>query len=225
MEILKYRDIDIVEDFLNQVFMESVMESSEILADTYLSKLDIHKNILDEYADIIPNLNRISNDLIKNSGLKIDLNTFNVTLFSLASLSNCILSNAKYLIDHEIVKHEYETELKSVLEELKLNGIGNELVRNLSKFYSMIIDMSSNLFHDKDIHNSLKPKNLLLAVDDYIKRNKITFETFISKFEKLSILISKYVKSGKLDTFKIKFSQKNKDQESNKVLRLDEINK
>ena len=76
MEILKYRDIDIVEDFLNQVFMESVMESSEILSDTYLSKLDIHKNILDHYKDILPYLNKITNDLIKNSGLKINLNRF-----------------------------------------------------------------------------------------------------------------------------------------------------
>ena len=225
MDILRYRDIDTVEYFLSQVFMESVMESSEILSDTYLSKLDIHKNILDDFKDILPNLNKITNDLIKNSGLKIDLNRFNITLFSLASLSNCLLMDAKYLIDNELVKHEYESELRSILEELKLNGIGNKLVENLSKFYSMIISMSVSLFHNKDIHAALRPKNLLNAVDDYIRRNKITFETFIIKFEKLSILISKYVKSGKLDTFKSKLIVKNKNQEVDKVLRLNEISK
>lgn len=225
MGILRYQDINEIEEFLDQALMETVMESSEVLADTYLSKLEIHKDILDEYKDIIPNLNKITNDLIKNSGLKIDLNKFNITLFSLASLSNCILTNAKYLIDHEIVKHEYETELRSILEELKLNGIGNQLVKNLSEFYNLIIRMSGKLFDKKDIYDSLSPKNLLMAVNDYIKRNKVTFDTFVSKFERLSGLISKYVKSGKLDQFRNKLSQKNAEHDSSKVLKLNELNK
>jgi predicted glutamine amidotransferase len=227
MGVLRYNDLITVEDFLNNIFMESVLESSEILTDTYLSKLGIHKKLLDEYKDILPGLNKITNDLIKNSGLKIDLNTFNTTLFSLASLSNCILSDAKFLIDNseDFSKAEYEKELRSILEELKLNGIGNELVRNLSNFYSMIINMSSNIFQKRDIHDSLKPKNLLNAVDDYIKRNKITFDTFVPRFEKLFNLIAKYVKNGYLDKFKSKLSNKILNTGTDKVLRLDELNK
>lgn len=225
MGILRYQDINEVEEFLEQVFMESIMESSEVLADTYLSKLEIHKKILDEYKDILPNLNKITEYLIKNSGLKIDLNDFNTTLFSLASLSNCLLTNAKYLIDNELVKHEYEAELRSLLEELKLNGIGNELVKNLSKFYYNIIDMSGKLFNTKDIHDSLSPKNLLVAVGEYINRNKITLDTFVSKFQKLSNLITKYVKNGKLDEFRNKLSKKIGEQDKSKVLKLNELNK
>ncbi len=185
MKILKFNEINIVEDFLTNVFIETITESSEILEDTYLSKLQIHKKILDTYKDIIPALNNITISLIKNSSLKIDLNTFNVTLFSLASLSNTI----------EKKSNEHQRELRSILEELKLNGIGNNLVENLSKFYSMIFEMSSKLFNKK---------NLLNAVNDYIKKNKITFDTFISKFSNLSKLIMRYMKSGKLNLFKNK---------------------
>lgn len=222
MRILRYNDINEIEEFLQEVYIDSVMESSAILGDSYLSKLVIHKKILDEYADIMPNLNIITNDLIKNSGLNIDLNKFNTTLFSLASLSNCLLTNAKYLIDNDIVKSEYESELKSILEELKLNGIGNELVRSLSKFYYNIIDISHNLFNTKDIHDSLKP-NLLYAISSYIKRNKITLD--MNKFDKLSNLLAKYIKTGKLDDFKNKLLKKNMDVDSTSILKVNDSKK
>jgi len=223
MEILKYRDVDIVEDFLNKLFMESVLESSEILNDTYLSKLEIHKLLLDEYKDIMPILNQITINLIRNSNLNIDLNKFNVTLFSLASISNCVLNNAKFLIDHEIVKSEYEAELRSILEELKLNGIGNTLVKNLSKFYNLIIDMSSAVFKQKGIYDSLSQNNLLQTIDGYITKNKLSFDTFLINFEKLSKLIATYVKNGKLDKLKDKLSKKTTDSDGSKVLRIDEL--
>ena len=226
MKILKYKDLEIVEDFLSMLFNSSILEKVELLNDTFIDKLEMHKILIEEYKNIIPLLDLISISLIKNSKLPIETNEKAVMLFSIAALSVCLKDDAKFLIDNDFVKGEYETELKSILEELKLNGIGNNLVKNLSGIYHSIINMSKNIFKLKDIFSSLNEPNLLKSVDIYIKKYKLSLNDFSSNFDNLYNIISNtYLKTGKLDEFKNKLIKNNQKPFNTKVLSINEFNK
>ena len=224
MKIAKYLDLKIADDFLNMLFISSVMEKVELLNDTFVDKLKMHKVLIEKYKDIVPLLDLISISLITNSKLPIEMDDKAIMLFSIASLSVCIKDDAKFLLDNDFVKGEYELELKSILEELKLSGIGNNLVKSLSDIYNSIIDMSKSIFGVKDIFSSLSEQNLLQSINLYIKKYKISINDFSSEFQKLSDTIENvYIKTGKLDNFKNKLIQKSVEP-NKKVFSINEFN-
>ena len=225
MKIAKYLDLKIADDFLNMLFVSPVMEKVELLNDTFVDKLKMHKVLIDKYKDIVPLLDLISVSLIKNSKLPIEMDDKAIMLFSIAALSVSSNNEGKFLKENDFKKEEYEVEIKSLLEELKLSGIGNNLVKNLSGIYDSIISMSKKIFDTKDIFSSLSEPNLLQSINLYIKKYKLSINDFSSDFEKLSDTIENvYVKTGKLDDFKNKLSQKTEKPVGDKVLSINEFN-
>lgn len=225
MQILKYQDLKMADDFLNSLFTNIVLENNELLKDTFLDKLEIHKILIDKFKNIIPELDKMSLDLIKNSKLNIQTNDKVVMLFSIAALSVCILDEAKFLIEHDIVKTEYELEVKSILEELKLSGVGNGLVKNLSSIYTSIISLSIKIFKSTDIYDSLSKPNLLKSIDIYINKFKLSINDFPTNFSRLSEIIADiYINTGKLDDFKTKLSITNQTPRTPKHNSINEFN-
>ena len=218
MKIAKYLDLKIADDFLNMLFVSPVMEKVELLNDTFVDKLKMHKVLIDKYKDIVPLLDLISVSLIKNSKLPIEMDDKAIMLFSIAALSVSSNNEGKFLKENDFKKEEYEV-------ELKLSGIGNNLVKNLSGIYDSIISMSKKIFDTKDIFSSLSEPNLLQSINLYIKKYKLSINDFSSDFEKLSDTIENvYVKTGKLDDFKNKLSQKTEKPVGDKVLSINEFN-
>ena len=66
-------------------------------------------------------------------------------LFCVAAFAVNELNNAKFLIDNQIIKSEFELEIKSVLTELKLLGVGNNLVKKLSQIFNTIAKLNKPL--------------------------------------------------------------------------------
>ena len=134
------------------------------------------------------------------------------------------MTDAKFLLDNDIIKSEYEAELKSILEELKLNGIGNGLVKNFSNFLGSILSISLKIYQKKDIIDVLKQKNLLQSVNLYVDKYKLSLDNYVKNLEKLSKLLTVYLKSGKFDELKNKLSKKSGELKSKKVLFINEFN-
>ena len=80
----------------------------------------------------------------------------------------------------------------NILEELKLGGIGNGLVKILSSVYRMIISMSNKIFHTKTIIDAFKAHNLLPSIITYVKNHSIKLNDFCSNFENILNAISDF---------------------------------
>jgi hypothetical protein len=144
-KILKYKDLLLTEEFLKSL-EEKLLESNE-------SNKGDFKNILSELSrDLKFNFYLVATfgagiraiypvveGLLKNGTLNIDLNTENVILLSLASL---VIAYTEVKKDHNISKKE----IKSILEELKLRGIGNGIVKKMVSCVNVIGEVVKVLF-------------------------------------------------------------------------------
>jgi len=223
MRIIKYGDIDRADIFLKLLFSENILEKNEILHNGFMDKLKIHKILVKKYKDILSTLDILTLFLIKNSNLELDEKM--ISLFTIAALSVCILEEEKFLTEFKFKKEDYEIEIKSILEELKMSGIGNGLVKSLSEIFKSIFNMSKILFKSKDIYNSFNEPNLLKSIVLYIKRYKLSINDFLTNFDGLIDTIHNvYIKTGKLDDIKNKLSKISQKPDIDKVFTINEIN-
>ena len=91
MRIIKYHDIEMAHDFLVSVFGESLTESSEIaFNDFFVSKLPLHKVLLEHYKVVFNIMKTITDKLLENSNLntKIDDKFINLLLYQFSIFCN-----------------------------------------------------------------------------------------------------------------------------------------
>ena len=223
MRIIKYCDIENAQDFLKLLFSENILEKKTILHNLFVDKLKMHKAMVDKYENILSILDIITSFLVKNSNLKININLIN--LFSTAALSVCVLEEGKFLRENSFKKEEYELEIKSILEELKMGGVGNGLVKTLSEIFKSIFNLSKTIFKSKSIFYAFGEKNLLETIILYIKKHKLSISDFVNNLDNLFNIIQKmYIKTGKLADLKDKFSKISQNSDSEKIFTINEFN-
>lgn len=222
MKLIKYGDLDKADNFLNFLFSETILEKNELLYNNFMDKLQMHKIFVEKYNSILTSLETLTAILIKYSNISAESKIIN--LFTIASLSVCILEEGKFLKSNGFNKNTYEIEIKSILEELKMSGIGNGLVKSLSEIFKSIFNMSKIVFRSNNIYNSFNEPNLLKSIILYINRYKLNINNFNSNFDGLIDTIHRhYVKTGKLDGIKAKILQKSQTTDT-KVFSINEIN-
>jgi hypothetical protein len=195
MRVLKFKQVELAKDLLNYI-SDSILETNFSLPEnTFLDTLEIHKLLVDKNKDKLSLLDEITEELVKNSTLNIDTDSKTIMLFCVAAFAVNELDNAKFLIDNQITKAEFEVEIKSVLTELKLLGVGNNLVKKLSQIFKTITRID-------------KPLEIILS---YLKKNKIS----LTEFDDISDYLDKNLS---------KFSKKTRDVKSNRVLTINEFN-
>jgi DNA repair ATPase RecN len=242
MKIIKHVDIEMAKSFLSFLFTESITESTDnVLHNAFIDNLKMHKILANSYSSIISALNLITETLINNSNLNIKMEAPNkspdkfaesqdsynkaVMLFSIAALSVCIMDEGKFLRKNKFNKNEYEIEIKSILEELQMSGIGNGLVKTLSKIYESIFNMSKVIFKSKSIYDSFNEPNLLKSIVLYIRRYKLSIYNFSDNFKSLSKTIRNiYLKENDLEEIKNKLSKYIQLPQIGKVLTINEFN-
>jgi len=146
MKLLNYRQIELASNFISYL-LDTVLEKNKfsLPKNTYLDKLKIHKIFILNNEDKLGILEKITEELVKNSNLNIEANEQIITLLCVAGFSAAQLNNSKFLIDNKFKKEEFEKEIKSILEELKLNGVGNNIVKNLSNCFKSILKIAKSL--------------------------------------------------------------------------------
>jgi len=146
MRLLNYRQIELATNFISYL-LDTVLEKNKfsLPKNTYLDKLKIHKIFITNNEDKLGILEKITEELVKNSNLNIEANEEIITLLCVAGFSASQLNNSKFLIDNKFKKEDFEKEIKSILEELKLNGVGNNIVKNLSNCFKSILKLANSL--------------------------------------------------------------------------------
>lgn len=183
MRILKYNDIQDANEFLQSLKTDSIIESVFSIEIKFLNNLPIHKRILSEYSEILSKLNILSKSLIKT-----DEETLKLLVVS--ALTVCILEE-----DNKYSDITFKKEIKSILEELKLKGIGNGIVKKLSGVFNHIIKISNKISKHDNIKQSLLHKNIIDSVASYISKHGITLNNFASKFNTLELSIQNKIVS------------------------------
>lgn len=194
MRVLKFKQVELAKDLLN--YEDSILETNFSLPEnTFLDTLHIHKLLVDQNKDKLSLLDEITEELVKNSSLNVDTDSKTIMLFCVAAFAVNELDNAKFLIDNQITKTEFEVEIKSILTELKLLGVGNNLVKKLSQIFKTITKID-------------KPLKTILS---YVKKNKIS----LTDFNGMSYYLDKNLS---------KLSKKTHDAKSKRVLTINEFN-
>lgn len=147
MKVLNYKQLQLAEELLSFV-SNKVLEKTKfsLPKNTFLDKLKIHKVLINQNQEKLGLLEKITEVLVKNSkNLNIGDDEKKITLLCVAAFARNELKNDKFLLDNKIKKEDFELEIKSVLEELKLLGIGNNIVKNLSNCFDSIFKLTNSL--------------------------------------------------------------------------------
>jgi len=142
MKVLNYRQLELAEELFNY---NSMLETKYSLPkNTFLDKLKIHKLLIDQNQDKLGLLDKITEHLVENSNLNISGDKKTITLLCVSAFSASQL-DSNFVSDNKINKGDFEKEIKSVLEELKLIGVGNNIVKNLSNCFKSILKLSKSI--------------------------------------------------------------------------------
>lgn len=167
MEVLKFKQyknsINLAKEFLDM--LGTKINEDNIINDI-LSKvtndLKLNFTLITSFGTGISFIYPIVDNLIKNSKLNIDMSMENIVLLTITSISIFYLESRKGKVNSKI-----EKEIKNLLEELKLRGIGNGIVKKLTE--------------------CLKALNNIFII--LLKNTYKTIESFIDMFSYTSILV------------------------------------
>ena len=172
MKILNFRQLGLAEELFNY---NSMLETKYSLPkNTFLDKLKIHKLLIDQNQDKLGLLDKITEQLIKNSNLNIGDDEKTIALLCVSAFSASQL-DSKFVADNNINKGDFEKEIQSVLEELKMIGVGNNIVKNLSNCFKYILKLSKSI--ESILSFVIEHKvgiTDLEAITNYIKNKKAT---------------------------------------------------
>lgn len=171
MKVLNYKQLQLAEELLSLV-SNHILEKTKfsLPKNTFLDKLKIHKILINQNEEKLGLLEKITEELVKNSNLNIGDDEKTITLLCVAAFSASELENDKFFVDNKIKKSDFEIEIKSILEELKLIGVGNNIVKNLSKCFKSIFKLTNSLETVLSFVGKNKvPLTELEIITDYLK--------------------------------------------------------
>jgi hypothetical protein len=150
MRVKKFKqynnDIIMLDDFLNnsETPINEMDESSiKKIVKSILNDLGINLKFISTFGFAISGLYPIVESLMKNMKLtSVELTPNNIVMITLTAVSVIFLEERELrLSDKEKLKLEKET--KSLLTELKLNGIGNGIIKTLTKSLKSIKSLAN----------------------------------------------------------------------------------
>jgi hypothetical protein len=148
-QIFKFKDynqwVGIAEDFLFKIINPHIFESNDnsegivSILNNLQRDLRFNLKLIFTFGTGVSSMYPIVLNLIKNQNLKIELTEENIVLLTLTSIIILTLETKK---NSDIQKDE----IRSLLTELKLRGIGNGIVKKMVKSLKSIGNLISILF-------------------------------------------------------------------------------
>ena len=194
MGILKFEDYTINSSILSLIKEFENIDINESSNNNHLNDivntLNLNKNIIDIYNSInFDVLFNIVKELISNDSLNVELNDKNITQSTLSliliSLKNDIekTNNLKYYKSVDDLKND----IRDILEELKLEGIGNGIIKKISAILDQIYDFFKLISKDIQINNiktlfdiisnDKLSNTILFPIYNYIKKNNVSMSS------------------------------------------------
>jgi hypothetical protein len=141
--------IQLAEDFIQFISNDIINESDKFEYKKIIKKIidDLNLNVqmLLTFGVGLESMFPIIRNLVKNMKLNIDLKPETVVLMTLAAVTIAYLEEKKSIKNKKIL----EKDAKSMLEELKLRGVGNGIVKKLVKCLISLGNLLKILFRQK----------------------------------------------------------------------------
>lgn len=199
MQILKFKQyknsIELATDFLD--LLGSKINEDNVVNDILnkvTNDLKLNFTLITSFGTGISFMYPIIDNLIKNSKLNIDMSIENIVLLTITSISIFYLESRKGKVNEKL-----EKEVKNLLEELKLRGIGNGIVKKLTEclkaLNNIFIILLKNTyktiesFIDMFSYTSILVP-ILSAITTLVSKNNYNLDTFSNSFISLGIGIT-----------------------------------
>ena len=194
MKVLRFREYssseDLAQDLLemisNPVVLESMKEDpawKQILNKVF-SDLGLNYTLITTFGVGIAAMFPIIDKLIKNGSLNIEATKENILLLTIAAITITFLEekkNSKPAIEINMSDDEIKQNAQSMLEELKLRGIGNGIVKKVMKCFTSIKDIIKSLF--KHSGNIVYGFVDMFAYTSFLVPIMNIFNSFIGKYD------------------------------------------
>lgn len=192
---------NLTQDFLNSfdsIIKESDQSSYKNAAKKLISNLKLNNNLLLTFDSALTNFYPVVNSLMKNMNIdSFNLDEQSVVLLALSSLSIIYIEEGKHKSTDE--ESNLRKDSKSMLEELKMRGFGNNIVKKLI----LCIKAIKNIFSIFSKHVNIKVSGVIDMISESIfkpiinavyyitDKYDLNLDTFVQNFSTLSSNIAK----------------------------------
>lgn len=153
MKLLRYsehsKNIDMAEEFINIIGNTTINESENTEYNTVLKKiisdLKLNSQMVLTFGVGLAAMFPVVNKLVANMSLNIELTPETVVLMTIAGVTIAYLEEHKELAERK----KLEKDAKSMLEELKLRGVGNGIIKKLVSCIKSMGNIFKILFKNK----------------------------------------------------------------------------
>ena len=199
MPILKFNEyknsINLANDFL--YLINSKLNEDNVINDILnkvTNDLKLNFTLITSFGTGISFIYPIVDNLVKNSKLNIDMSIENIVLLTITSISIFYLEYKKGKS-----KLQLEKEIKNLLVELKLRGIGNGIVKKLTEclksLNNIFIILLKNTYKTiESFVDMLSYTSILVpilsAISTLVSKNNYTLDSFNNNFISLGIGIT-----------------------------------
>lgn len=209
MRVLKYSDYNKAENLVNY-FVSSMNVSdsydykdNETLKNIF-TKLNINPGIEDSLKNLINPSYNIVEKIMNNSSLNVELTADNLNLLNISVLMVYYLEAFKSGFIKDVKPYENSelliSDIKNLLEELKLSGIGNGIVKKIVECFKSISEIVKELLSnsENDIEcifciDDSKLTTILNAISLMIDKYKFNIENFNNLHSELSSMGISYL--------------------------------
>ncbi len=207
MNVLKYykfsEQYEILSEFLRNLEESIIIKESnnsgsiEKMLKNLSKDLKLNMSLVLTFGTGIKAMYPIVENLIKNGNFKVEITPENIVLLSLTSISICYLEHSKNS-DH------LKKDIKSLLEELKMRGIGNGIVKLFVKVFKSLGSFIKNIFKNtgyaiSGLFEMLGYTSLMLpfmnAISLIIGKYELTPESLVGNLLSIGLSIGSF--SGK----------------------------
>lgn len=152
MKLLRYSEhiktIEMAEEFLSVIGNDTINESDKVNHDFITKKiindLRLNAQLALTFGPGLKAMFPVINKLVTNMNLNIDLNAETVVLMTIAGVTIAFIEEHK-----ESHGKKFEKDAKSMLEELKLRGVGNGIIKKIVTCIKSIGNIFKILFKNK----------------------------------------------------------------------------
>jgi len=213
MRILNYESYKLSNDLMDE-FIDHLSESNnngnlDSIKST-VTNLNLNTGLVDMIGDYTLALYPIFNQLLVNSKLNIELSETVITLVTLTTV--CVFYLEEYKggkVDMMLTYSDadaFRNDIRFLLEELKMSGIGNGIVKKLSECVNAVSKIVKLLFDGGglfDQKTKIQFGKICNSINFMINNHKMNMDTLIDNFTIVSDGISSPIaKKGMSDIMK-----------------------
>lgn len=207
MNLLKYykfsEQYEILSEFLRNLEESIIIKESnnsgsiEKMLKNLSKDLKLNMSLVLTFGAGIKAMYPIVENLIKNGNFRVGITPENIVLLSLTSISICYLEHSK---NSDPIKKD----IKSLLEELKMRGIGNGIVKIFVKVFKSLGSFIKNIFKNtgyavSGLFEMLGYTSLMIpfmnAISSIVGKYELTPESLIGNLLSIGLSIGSF--SGK----------------------------